>query len=176
MSSKKEIIPSFSFVDRAFLPQNYKVPLLSETLLPPLEEEKDETALNFLKFAFISKPTGNSYLNIKEFNSGNKTKYIKLPYISGHVDKKTYDQCINIYDNNSVYYEEHIDKKGINELEQWLMLIIPPLISSEEIENEQFKLTNGYTVHFNTSFKDLLDIMPYEILVKLATLLGIKMK
>lgn len=87
------------------------------------------------------------------------TQYRLLPKIQGRVTPVQFEDLLNIYENNQVFYQDRIDDKqvalvdiehGLTQLEYWFMRIIEP-VPTNDVESwkhrEQTKILKGYSAY-----------------------------
>ena len=87
------------------------------------------------------------------------TQYRLLPKIQGHVTLVQFEDLLNIYENNQVFYQDRLDDKqislanveyGLTQLEHWFMRIIEP-VPTNDFESwkqrEQTKILKGYSAY-----------------------------
>ena len=87
------------------------------------------------------------------------TQYRLLPKIQGRVTAVQFEDLLNIYENNQVFYQDRLDDKqislpdieqGLTQLEHWFMRIIEP-VPTNDVESwkqrEQNKTLKGYSAY-----------------------------
>ena len=87
------------------------------------------------------------------------TQYRPLPKIQGRVTAVQFEDLLNIYENNQVFYQDRLDDKqvglvdvehGLTQLEHWFMRIIEP-VPTNDFESwkqrEQTKILKGYSAY-----------------------------
>ena len=98
---------------------------------------------------------------IRELQRTIRTNYIKLPKIEkSKITKKRYEELLNIYETNQLYYQEEIDEhgateeiiEGLNMLEEWFIGIDEPTGRVGKIEREEINERNRYKNYHNVSF------------------------
>ncbi len=114
-------------------------------------------------------------------NSQFENELKELPEIIGLVDYNTFENVLDIYENNQTYYcnklnglntsmeEYSVIIHELTQLEKWFGLIIEPLPDDEEDiydwrRRESNKIKNGYTIYCDISLQNL--IKPFDDLTK----------
>lgn len=98
-----------------------------------------------------------------------------IPNITGKVSRKLFDEALQIYENNQVYYQDRIDEddmdkptisKYLTELEHWFMCIIEPRVP-DDVEGwkqrEKSKLTKGVSAYCDPEVYPYIKSLPADV-------------
>jgi len=118
--------------------------------------------------------------SIKDFHATQRNKFIECPKLTGLVSQEKWEEVLQIYENNQVYYQECFQQREMKReqanqkftlLEQWFMLIIEPLPSTGSKEDyeawknrELNKLKTGHSEYCDSEIYPFLG--PLDINVK----------
>lgn len=93
-----------------------------------------------------------------DVNKQYKTELKPVPTLTGMVSPGDFEDLLNLYENNQVYYQEHLNNKTmciadiekyLTELEHWFIKVIEPSSYSDDleswIEREKSKSETGYS-------------------------------
>ena len=125
-------------------------PLLAATIYLDFTKSEERP------YNYVAEHMQNLSSNISSLQKQFSNTYNELVPLSGIVTNAQFEQALAIYENNQVYYKEMLEKnkitfdefkKGLNELEQWFIVIIEPASGDydEWREFEKSKLRNGYS-------------------------------
>jgi len=121
---------------------------------------------------------------IKSIQKDLKNTFRECPKLSGLVTQEQFEQCLDIYENNQVYYQQKFEdhvideetfKKKISVLEEWFICIIEPKPNTRETdeiiewrEREKDKLKNLYSSYCDPDLYEYL-IRPSDKFTKYIT-------
>lgn len=110
---------------------------------------------------------------IKSVQKDLKNKFRECPKLSGLVTQEQFDECLDVYENNQVYYQQKFEdqtididvfRKKISVLEEWFICIIEPKPTGsrqdseveEWREREKEKLQNLYSSYCDPDLYEYL--------------------
>jgi len=126
-------------------------------------EEKFNPVLNasiYLDFSdreydYVSKKMKNINSITASYHNKFVTKLLDIPAIKGNLTIEDFEELLNIYENNQVYYQECMDNKildietiknKLTELEHWFIFIQEPYSDEEGYEDRRkIKKNTGYS-------------------------------
>jgi len=136
----------------------------------------DLTSKEVRPYDYVSKhmkAISETTLNLRK-NYRNELK--PLPKVSGLVSTTVFENALDIYENNQVFYQDQIDDgiiereaiaRDLTALEHWFMQIIEPKPRGSELESrnarEQLKLTKGVSGYCDPELYEYIGPLPPEI-------------
>lgn len=130
---------------------------------------------------YVNQNMKNISTSIRSLRSNYTMKIKPLTNDEGLVKQSNFDDCLSIYENNQVYYQECIDHctltkkelvEGLTALEYWFILIVEPPQQDEPTEwreREYGKIERGYSAYCDPELLDYVKpLSPHLIkLIKL---------
>jgi hypothetical protein len=143
-------------------------PLLAATIYLDFTKSEERP------YNYVAEHMQNLSSNILSLQQQFSNTYKELIPLSGIVTREQFENALTIYENNQVYYKEMLEKnkitfdefkKGLNELEQWFIVIIEPASTDydEWREFEKSKLRNGYSKYCDKDVTYVIEFLPDEI-------------
>ena len=126
-------------------------PILTATIYLNLDKEKE--------YSFVSDKMRSINATVSSIHSEFKTRdELPLLLMTGKVPREAFEEALEIYENNQVFYQIEIEKgnsvsEKLTELENWFCMIIEPPESDEAEdkesceERELFKIEKGYSAY-----------------------------